>query len=377
MPSASASAPSSTLSPIIFPSNTSGFARHSPLHPDHRSACGSGFATVAVPMAHSPPTEWTSEFGGGTWTQITEADGSPGQWYLHLFDSSQPDLNWSNPDVAEEFLRVLSFWFDRDVAGIRIDSAALIAKDPRLPISTGGIRPGPHHPYIDRDDVHDVYASWRRLADGYEGNRLLVGEVWLEDSRRFALYLRDGELDTAFNFDFMARPWEADEIHSSIDDALSVHLEAAAPPTWVLSNHDVTRPVTRLGRVDSSFSFSTKRFGVPTDLDLGTRRARAAAFLIAALPGCLYIYQGDELGLPEVEDIPREALTDPMYERSGRTSPGRDGCRVPCHGAGGAPRMVSVPTGSPRGCHSPRIGRICVSPVRSWTRRRCSHCTAH
>jgi Glycosidases len=284
-----------------------------------------------------PPTEWVSEFGGGTWTRIMEPDGRPGQWYLHLFDPSQPDLNWTSPEVSEEFLDVLRFWFDRGVAGIRIDSAALIAKDPSLPVTAAGATPGPDHPYIDRDDLHAVYQSWRRLADSYGDDRLLVGEVWLEDAERFGLYLRPGEMDTAFNFDFMARPWEEGQLRASIDATLGVHRTVGAPATWVLSNHDVTRPVTRYGREDTSFSFPAKRFGIPTDTALGRRRARAAAVLVHALPGALYVYQGEELGLPEVEDLPLDRLTDPMYERSGRVSPGRDGCRIPLPWSGDRP----------------------------------------
>ena len=184
------------------------------------------------------------------------------------------------------------------------------------------------HPTEDRDEVHDVYRSWRRIADSYEGTRVLVGEVWVPDAQRFAAYLRPDEMHTAFNFDFMSRPWDAAELRASIDLMLAAHAPVGAPSTWVLSNHDVTRPVTRYGREDSSFAFARKRFGTPTDVDLGRRRARAAALLTAALPGSLYLYQGDELGLPEVE-LPREVLEDPMHFRSGGVDPGRDGCRVP------------------------------------------------
>jgi alpha-glucosidase len=136
-------------------------------------------------------------------------------------------------------------------------------------------------------------------------------------------------MHTAFNFDFMAQPWRADALRQSIDATLAAHVPVGAPATWVLSNHDVTRPVTRYGRADSSFAFQAKRFGVATDLELGRRRARAAALLTAALPGALYLYQGDELGLPEVEDLPLNVLQDPMHFRSGGVDPGRDGCRVP------------------------------------------------
>jgi alpha-glucosidase len=276
----------------------------------------------------SIPTHWVSDFAGPTWTRTTNPDGTPGEWYLHLFTPEQPDLNWNHPDVRAEHEDVLRFWFDRGVAGIRIDSAALPVKDAALPEVPPTPAPGAH-PHLDRDELHDVYRSWRALADSYDPPRILVGEVWLPDPARFALYLRPDEMHTAFNFDFMARPWSAKELRESIDTTLEAHGLVGAPSTWVLSNHDVTRPVTRYGREDSSFSFAAKRFGVPTDLALGRRRARAAALLTAALPGSLYIYQGDELGLPEVEDLPRELLEDPMHFRSGGRDPGRDGCRVP------------------------------------------------
>jgi alpha-glucosidase len=165
---------------------------------------------------------------------------------------------------------------------------------------------------------------------------VLVGEVWLQDKARFAQYLRPDEMHTAFNFDFMARPWDAKQLRESIDVTLAAHGPVGAPATWVLSNHDVTRPVTRYGREDSSFAFTAKRFGTPTDLGQGRRRARAAALLTAALPGSLYVYQGDELGLPEVEDLPLELLQDPMHFRSEGVDPGRDGCRVPLPWSGQA-----------------------------------------
>ena len=288
------------------------------------------------------PTQWRSNFGGPTWTRTSYADGTPGEWYLHLFTPEQPDLNWDHPDVRAEHEDVLRFWFDRGVAGIRIDSAALLVKDPSLPEVPAAAGPG-EHPHVDRDDLHRIYRSWRAIADAYDPPRILVGEVWLEDPERFALYLRPDEMHTAFNFDFMARPWDAKELRQSIDATLDAHQAVGAPPTWVLSNHDVTRPVTRYGREDSAFAFATKRFGTPTDLTLGRRRARAAALLTAALPGCLYIYQGDELGLPEVEDLPRGALQDPMHHRSGGVDPGRDGCRVPLPWSGDRPPFGFAP----------------------------------
>jgi alpha-glucosidase len=280
------------------------------------------------PDGDEMPTHWDSEFSGSTWTRTTDPDGTPGEWYLHLFTPNQPDLNWNHPDVRAEHEDVLRFWFDRGAAGVRIDSAALLVKDPALPEVPSNPVPGTH-PTTDRDELHEIYRGWRSLADSYPGTRVLVGEIWLPDAERFAKYLRPDELHTAFNFDFLARPWDADELRESIDGTLAAHAPVGAPSTWVLSNHDVTRAVTRYGRTDSSFSFEKKRHGIVTDLGLGTRRARAAALLTSALPGSLYIYQGDELGLPEVEDIPAERLKDPMHFRSGGVDPGRDGCRVP------------------------------------------------
>ena len=295
------------------------------------------------PNGDEMPTRWVSNFQGDTWTRTSNPDGTPGEWYLHLFAPEQPDLNWNHPDVRAEHEDILRFWFDRGVAGVRIDSAGLLIKDPALPEVPEVVEPG-GHPTEDRDEVHEVYRSWRRIADEYEGTRVLVGEVWVPDAARFAAYLRPDEMHTAFNFDFMSRPWDAAELRASIDLMLAAHAPVGAPSTWVLSNHDVTRPVTRYGREDSSFAFAKKRFGTPSDLELGRRRARAAALLTAALPGSLYLYQGDELGLPEVE-LPRDALEDPMHFRSGGVDPGRDGCRVPLPWRGTEPPFGFSPPG--------------------------------
>jgi alpha-glucosidase len=278
-----------------------------------------------------PPNGWQSIFGGPAWTRIDD-----GEWYLHLFAPEQPDLNWTHSDVWAEHEDILKFWFDRGVAGVRIDSAALLVKDPALAEETGQNAPG-DHPFTDRDELHEIYRRWRAIADSYPEPRLLVGEVWLPDPVRLARYLRPDELHTAFNFDFLACPWEPGPMRTSIESALNAHAPVGAPTTWVLSNHDVTRPVTRYGRADSSFAFESKRAGTPTDLELGTRRARAAALLAMALPGSMYIYQGEELGLPEVEDIPSDRRQDPMWHRSGGVDPGRDGCRVPLPWAGARP----------------------------------------
>lgn len=283
----------------------------------------------------APANDWVSQFGGGTWTQVPD-----GQWYLHLFDGSQPDLNWEHPRVRAEFEAVLGFWFDRGADGIRVDSAALLCKDPEL----AEVEDARVHPFIDRDEVHDIYRSWRAVADSY-GDRALIGEVWLPDPVRFANYLRPDEMHTAFNLDFLCSPWDAGRLRQVIDDTLAHHAPVGAPATWVLSNHDVTRVVTRYGREDTSFSFAAKRHDTPTDLDLGTRRARAGALLALALPGSAYIYQGEELGLWEVEDIPNELRQDPMYHRSADTDPGRDGCRVPIPWSGDEPPFGFNDTG--------------------------------
>jgi alpha-glucosidase len=283
-----------------------------------------------------PPNSWVSEFGGTAWSRTTEPDGSPGEWYLHLFAPGQPDLNWGHPEVRAEHEDVLRFWFDRGVSGIRIDSAALLVKDPALPDVAEHHEPG-QHPYVDRDELQDIYRGWRAVADSYDDDRALIGELWLPDAVRFARYLRPDVLNSAFNFDFLVCPWDSARLRASIEETTALHREVGAPATWVLSNHDVTRPVTRYGRADTSFSFGAKSYGTPTDLALGLRRARAAALLAMALPGCVYLYQGEELGLPEVEDIPRGLLQDPMHFRSHGVDPGRDGCRVPIPWSGSAP----------------------------------------
>jgi alpha-glucosidase len=271
------------------------------------------------------PTDWRGEFGGTTWTRTPD-----GQWYLHLFTPEQPDLNWDHPQVRAEFESILRFWFDRGVDGIRIDSAALLLKDPCLP----EVLEDTPHPFHDLDGVHDVYRAWRRVAESYGGDRALIGEVWMPEVERFANYLRPDELHAAFNFDFLGCAWDPVLMRECIDRTLHAHAAVGAPATWVLSNHDVTRHVTRYGRADTTFSFDNNLDGTPVDLELGTRRARAAALLSLSLPGATYIYQGEELGLWENEAIPPEQFQDPMWARRGHS---RDGCRVPLPWSGDEP----------------------------------------
>jgi alpha-glucosidase len=297
------------------------------------------------PAGDVPPNDWQSIFGGPAWTRVTGPDGTPGEWYLHLFAPEQPDFNWANPAVRAEFEDILRFWFDRGVDGIRIDSAAMLTKDPELRDAEPDEPPGATHPYSDRDDVHDIYRAWRLIADEYS-DRVLIGEVWLEDTVRSARYLSPDELHTVFNFPYLCCTWDASQLRKVIDDALALHAPVGAPATWVLSNHDVDRHVSRYGRADTSFSLQARDHSQPVDLQLGARRARAAALLTMALPGSVYVYQGEELGLWEVEDIPGDRRQDPIWHRTGGADPGRDGSRVPLPWSGAEPPFGFSPPGS-------------------------------
>jgi alpha-glucosidase len=301
------------------------------------------------PAGDLPPNDWQSIFGGPAWTRITEPDGSPGEWYLHLFAPEQPDFNWANAAVRQEFEDVLRFWFDRGADGIRIDSAALLTKDPRLPDAGPDEPPGPAHPYSDRDDVHDIYRAWRAVSDQYP-ERVLIGEIWIPDAVRLARYVGPGELHTVFNFPYLSCPWNAAQLRSVIDHTLELHALVGAPATWVLSNHDVDRIVSRYGRADTAFNLQQRPYfrSFPVDLQLGTRRARAAALLTMALPGSVYVYQGEELGLWEVEDIPDELRQDPIWRRTGGADPGRDGSRVPLPWSGLEPPFGFSPPDATR-----------------------------
>jgi alpha-glucosidase len=299
-----------------------------------------------TPQANRP-NDWQSIFGGPAWTRIRERDGRPGEWYLHLFAPEQPDFNWANPDVRAEFEDVLRFWFEHGADGIRIDSAAMLTKDASLPEVSIDAPPGPHHPYADRDDVHEVYRRWRTVADEYP-DRVLIGEIWVPDAVRLARYVSPGELHTVFNFPYLSCPWDAAQLREVIGSTLALNAPVGAPATWVLSNHDVDRIVSRLGRPDTAFSLQHRRYfhGLPVDLALGTRRARAAALLTLALPGSVYVYQGEELGLREVQDIPFDLRQDPIWRRSSGADPGRDGCRVPLPWAGDEPPFGFSPPGT-------------------------------
>ncbi|MBU2669546.1 glycoside hydrolase family 13 protein [Actinoplanes bogorensis] len=279
-----------------------------------------------------PPNSWTSVFGGDAWERTPD-----GQWYLHLFDVSQPDLNWGNPEVREEFLDVLRFWLDRGVDGFRVDVAHGLIKEENLADWTttstilGGVDPaGPPPPMWDQEGVHEIYQSWRSLLDQYEGGRILVAEAWVAPAARLARYVRPDEMHQAFNFPYLDAPWKPAELRTVIDESLEANNAVGATTTWVLSNHDVVRHASRLG-----FPVGSPRVpGIGAedpqpDAALGLRRARAATLLMLGLPGSAYLYQGEELGLPEHTTMPDEFREDPAWERSGHKERGRDGCRVP------------------------------------------------
>ncbi|MET8978934.1 alpha-amylase family glycosyl hydrolase [Streptomyces sp. NPDC004539] len=302
------------------------------------------------PGGHLPPNNWVSEFGGPAWTRLPDGD-----WYLHLFAPEQPDLNWDHPDVHAEFEDILRFWFARGVDGFRIDVAHGLVKQAGLPdvpprpdTPAEGPRTHVDHPHWDRDEVHDIYRAWRKVADEFEGDRCFVAEAWADTPERLAAYVREDALHTAFNFDFLMASWEAQELRGVIDDSLAMLGAVGAPATWVLSNHDVVRHPSRYGRSAARRWVAGQRYepGGPVDLELGTRRARAAALLTLALPGGVYVYQGEELGLPEVEDLPEEVRQDPIWERSGHTDAGRDGCRVPIPWSGRRPPFGFGPDGA-------------------------------
>ncbi len=285
-----------------------------------------------------PPTDWPSSFGGPAWTRVPD-----GQWYLHLYAPQQPDFNWDNPEVREDFHDTLRFWSDRGVAGFRVDVAHGLAKDLRAPLRDLGdeqsYQPGAlpddgTHPLWDRDAVHEIYRGWRQVFNTYDPPRFAVAEAWVRSSRRTAYASADG-LGQAFNFDFLYARLDAAEMHTVIDGALADARAAGATSTWVLSNHDVVRHVSRYALPGCSTKHDIEAWLLADgrepapDLPSGMRKARAAALLMLALPGSAYVYQGEELGLPEVADLDRADLRDPMWVRSGGRVKGRDGCRVP------------------------------------------------
>ncbi|MFI5664446.1 glycoside hydrolase family 13 protein [Streptomyces sp. NPDC051684] len=270
-----------------------------------------------------PPNDWESIFGGPAWTRLPD-----GEWYLHLFAPEQPDLNWEHPAVADEFRSILRFWLDMGVDGFRVDVAHGLVKAEGLPDLGGGdqlkLLGNDVMPFFDQDGVHEIYRSWRLILDEYDGERIFVAEAWTPTVERTANYVRPDELHQAFNFQYLGAPWDAEGLRGIIDGSLDAMRPVGAPATWVLSNHDVTRHATRYANPPGGTQIRT-----PGDRELGLRRARAATLLMLALPGSAYLYQGEELGLPDVTDLPDEARQDPAYFRGAGQDGFRDGCRVP------------------------------------------------
>lgn len=273
------------------------------------------------PGGRKPPNNWQSVFGGPSWTRVVEADGNPGQWYLHLFDVEQPDLNWDNPEVFDDLEKTLRFWLERGVDGFRIDVAHGMAKPPGLPDTDVEMRPrmlSDGDPRFNHPNVHEIHRNIRTVMDDYP-DAVTIGEVWVFDNASWAEYLRADELHLGFNFRMVRAKFDIAEIHDAIENTLTAASIENATPTWTLENHDVERGPSRYG-------------GGAAGLD----RARAMAMVTLALPGAVFLYNGQELGLPNVE-LPDDALRDPTWERSGHTVRGRDGCRIPIPWVGDAP----------------------------------------
>ena len=298
-----------------------------------------------------PPNDWHSVFGGPAWTYVpspanSDDDTAPGEWYLHLFAPEQPDLDWTNPEVRDEFESILRFWLDRGVDGFRVDVAHGLVKAQGLPDADLSIDPHVDTttllPMWDQPGVHDIYRRWRSIVDDYSGDladvwgddadRVLCAEAWVQPSEALSRYVRPDELHQSFNFGYLMTPWIAGELRASIADSLAATETVGAPQTWVLSNHDVVRHASRFGYPQRPGLARMPGIGADDpqpDAELGLRRARAATTLMLALPGSAYLYQGEELGLPEATRLPDDARQDPTWERSAHTDRGRDGCRVP------------------------------------------------
>ena len=282
-----------------------------------------------------PPNNWESVFGGQAWTRITEPDGTPGQWYLHIFDSSQPDFNWENPKVHEFFEDVLRFWLDKGVDGFRIDVAHGMVKeiglpDIEIPVSqTVGKDRETEHPFWGKEGVHDIIRSWRKVLDSYD-DRAMCAEAWVLPLSRMAKWVRSDEYHQTFNFGYLETPWQKDALEKVVTDSLYEFGKVGAPSTWVLSNHDTIRHVSRYGAGDSLVHGA----GIGPDNEqpdeaMGLRKGRAATAFMLGLPGGAYIYQGEELGLPEHTTLEGKYREDPTYFRTNGQRVGRDGCRVP------------------------------------------------
>lgn len=294
-----------------------------------------------------PPNDWQSAFGGPAWSRVTAQDGRQSEWYLHLHAPQQPDLNWRDPEVVADFERILKHWLDRGVDGFRVDVAHTLFKADGLPDAGPGQHKDIHRnhlmPYYDQEELHPLFRDWRALLDSHPapaaavapGERVMVAEAGIFDRERLARYVSPGEMQQTFNFAFLECPWDGAAIREVVEQSVASMQAVGAPVTWVLSSHDAVRPVTRYGGGRA-----------------GERRARAAALLMLALPGAAYVYQGEELGLPQAE-LPDDRLRDPLWERSGHQERGRDGCRVPLPWEGDA-APYGFSTAAPQDCWFPQ-----------------------
>jgi len=285
-----------------------------------------------------PPNNWVSMFGGPAWTRLIEKDGTPGEWYLHLFDSSQPDLNWANPEVQSAFEYILRFWLDRGVDGFRVDQPHAMAKAAGLPdhpdverAGAGFIEGEDSPPMWFQEEVHPIFRRWRAILDSYEGDRAMCGEAYVLPLSFMALWVRPDEFNQTFNFRFLDSEWKPEILFASINESFAAFDSVGAPSTWVLSNHDIVRHASRMGGLTGR---PTASDGVgpndpQPDRELGLRRARGATMFMLGLAGASYLYQGEELGLPEHTTLAPEFRQDPTFARTAGNRVGRDGCRVP------------------------------------------------
>ncbi len=299
-----------------------------------------------------PPNNWMSVFGGPAWERLTAPDGTPEQWYLHLFDVSQPDLDWTSEWVRRQFRDILRFWLERGVDGFRVDVAHGLVKKAGLPDFTPPADPDSiptaDYPYWAQPGVHEIYRDWHAVLQEYGPDRILCAEAWVEPLQDLANWVRPDEMQQAFNFTFLQAPWSATAIKAAITDSIEAFGRVGGVATWVLSNHDVIRSASRLGMdppPPQGDGIGPKTEPKPDEV-LGLRRSRAETLLMLALPGVAYIYQGDELGLPEDVELPDSARQDPTFFRSNGTVYGRDGCRVPIPWEADAPAFGFSPSGA-------------------------------
>ena len=285
-----------------------------------------------------PPNNWLSLFGGPAWTRLTKDDGTAGQWYLHLFDSSQPDLNWANPAVESAFEDILRFWLDRGVDGFRVDQPHAMAKAAGLPdhpdierAGAGFIEGEASPPMWFQEEVHPIFRKWRQILDSYDGERAMCGEAYVLPLSFMAKWVRHDEFNQTFNFRFLNSNWDAKTLFDNINESFEAFDGVGAPSTWVLNNHDVLRHASRFGglKVKPTDSDGVGPGDPQPDRELGLRRARGATLMMLALPGSSYLYQGEELGLPEHTTLAPEFRQDPTFFRTNGKRVGRDGCRVP------------------------------------------------